>query len=660
MASQELCRSAATYIIGAAQISLELLQSLSSLVPVPYMTAVVAVACKLIQIAQTVQDNVKGVDLLIERVKAVVLVVLTSLKGKAVHDIPNDLMQSITHFSNDLLAIDRDVRRVKNRTDTSSFRSLIKAIIGYGDNVGLIAECTSRLEWAMRHFDVESHIQDSIRIAQVLKEVKGVSDGIRDLQRDVGTILENMDLATRIPIPSAAIPPKPALFYGREIEIEDITRRVVSAYPSRFGITGSGGIGKTSLVLAVLGHPAIIRHFNSLIHWSRCDDATSPPLLIEVIARSFRLDQPSNDRLQDIKSFLHSNTSRRLLILDNFETPWDIEGRQSEVTDILCALTAFPHLAILVTMRGTLPGVGRIKWSKPELPPLAVLPVKAARELYVEIDPKADSDEALEALLAELDHMPLAVTLMAKVGSEGGETPKELLKRWRLRGTEVIHEEGGDRLTSVNLSIQVSLRSNIMVKNPDALRVLSVLAVLPGGIRNDIIQELVPDVPDPARARWVLLRTSLVYTRTETSSFHVLSPIRSYVAHHHPPVPELWRGLHRFCFTYIEQHNLTTWDCAATARAIAVEAVNLEAILSHALRHDPSEAAITAALRLTNYQRMTDATSGPQIAILAVAAAKRVGTERQVADCLETLGLFTPPRAAWGCDGCLRRSTESV
>ncbi|KAG8984200.1 hypothetical protein FRB94_006266 [Tulasnella sp. JGI-2019a] len=632
MASQELRRSAGTHIQGAAQISLDLLQSLSNLIPVPYVTIIVATVSQLIQIAQTVQNNVKGVDVLIERLKAITLVILTSLKGKKLQDVPKDLEQSIAKFKTDLLAIEKTVSRVKKRTDTSGL-SIIKAFLRYGDNAGLIAECTSRLAWAIQYFEVESRIQGSIRIAQMANEVHEVHKNVKNIKQGVDMILENLDIIPRLPMPSAAIPPKPALFYGRDTEVEDIAHCIVTTRPSRFGITGAGGIGKTSLASAILEHTDIIQYFESRIHWARCDEASSVPLLIEIIAKAFRLDQSSKDRLQDIKSFLQSNTQPRLLVLDDFETPWDIEGRQSDITDVLCVLAAFSHLAILVTMRGTLPGVGRVRWSRPELPPLAVLPSKASRELYVDIDPKAASDEALETLLSELDHMPLAVTLMAKIGSEG-ETPTQLLKTWRLRGTEIIHEEGGDRRTSVNLSIQLSLQSHLMRNNPDALRLLSVLAMLPGGIRNDIIEDVVPDIEYPTKARSVLLRTSLVYSRAGTNSFHVLSPIRSYITQHHPPTPELWRGLRDFCWIYIAMHSAPP----ANYDAFGLEEVNLEAVLSYALQHDPTEDIVEISLYFTLYQHATNSRSGPHLALIAVEAAERVGNASQVAFCLERLG----------------------
>ncbi|KAG8999290.1 hypothetical protein FRB94_006275 [Tulasnella sp. JGI-2019a] len=640
MPCEKLRTSAGMYCLGATQISLQALASLSSLIPVPYVGVVISAASKVIEIAQSINNNVEVAKTLSSRVYAIMVVILTPLKGKRQEHIPDDTRQNIGRLTADLLAIKKDIQKIKKRADTSRVLSAFMAALGCQDIATLLASCLARLDWAMHDFAIHSHIQESIRLAQMSNKIDQVHDRVGNMERDVGEILVGMRESNTTPtvlLPSSTISPKPEFFCGREDEVEDIAHRIISTLPSRFGITGPGEIGKTSLVSAVLGHTDVVQYYGSNIHWARCDEATSLPLLVEVIARSFRLDQQSKDRLQDINSFLRSCQQPRLLVLDNFETPWDIEGRQSDIIDILSNLWAFPHLSILVTMCGTLPGVGRIKWTKPELPLLAVLPAKAARDLYVEIDPKADDDTALGTLLSELDHMPLAVTLMAKVGSEG-ETPTELLRKWRLQGTDMIHEEGGDRRTSINLSVRLSLQSHLMKNNPDALRLLSVLAMLPGGIRNDTIRDVVPGLSDPTKARSVLLRTSLLYSRSETNSFHLLSPIRTYIAHHHPPTSDLWSGLHEFCCNYIEQHCPNPCDTQAFLKALATEDANLEAILSHALQHDPSESVIATSLRFTWYQYLTYVRSGPHIAIVAVAAAERVGTAYQAVACRWRLG----------------------
>ncbi|KAG8875066.1 hypothetical protein FRB97_005459 [Tulasnella sp. 331] len=391
---------------------------------------------------------------------------------------------------------------------------------------------------------------------------------------------------------------------------------------------------------AILEHAAVVRRFESRIHWSRCDEASSPLLLVEIIAGSFRIDQPSKDRLQDILSYLRSDTQPRLLVLDNFETPWDIEGCQSGITDILLALTAIPYLAIPVTMRGTLPGVGRMKWSKSEIPPLVVLAPEAARELYVEIDSKANTDVNLTALLSELGHMPLAVMLMARVGSEG-EMPTEMLKRWRSHGTDLLHEPGGDRRTSVKLSIEISLRSNLIKSNPDALKLLSVLAVLPGGIRNETITDLGPDISDPMRARTALLRASLIFCSPETNSLYVLAPIRPYIDHHHMATPELWRSLYGFSYDYLKKHPARVyWEQGyrTDMQALASEEANIQTVLFHTLEHDPSDVAITASLDFTRYQHSDPRRLSSDVARAAVKASRLTRTKTQLADSLLALG----------------------
>ncbi|KAG9000264.1 hypothetical protein FRB94_005579 [Tulasnella sp. JGI-2019a] len=513
-------------------------------------------ASKVIEIAQSVRDKVEGAKALSDRV--------------------------------DLLAIEKDIQKAKRRADASRVISAMRAALGRSDISGLLASCSARLDWAMKDFEVQGHIQESIRLAQMSDKLDQVHDRVGEIL--VG--LRESNAAPTVSLPFSVIPPKPELFYGREVEVNDIAHRIVSSSPARFGVIGPGGIGKTSLVSAVVEHTDVIQCFGSYMHWSCCDEATSPQLLVEVIARSSNLDQPSKDRLQDIKLFLHSATQPRPPILDN---------------------------------------------SRHQLLPLAVLPAIASRDLYVEIDPKADGDPALETLLSELDHMPLAVTLMAKVGSEG-ETPTELLKEWRTRGADMMHEEGGDRRTSVNLPIQLSLHSHLMKNNPEALQLLRALAVLPGGIRNDIIPAVVPDILEPKKARSVLLRTSPVYSKAETNSFHMLSPIRTYIAHHHPPTVDIWRGLHGFGLDYIVQHYPDPWDHKAFIKALAIEDANLEAILLHALQHDPSEAVIETSLGFMSYQHMTDFRSGPRLAIATLNAAEPIGTAFQVARCHARLG----------------------
>ncbi|KAG8884981.1 hypothetical protein FRB98_002069 [Tulasnella sp. 332] len=631
----EKATPAGRYLLGGAQISVQILQSLQSLIPVPFVQVAIGAASQVIQIAQAVQSNVEGVSVLTDRVNAVILVVITPLRGKRETDISRDLKASIERLSKDLLAIGSDVQRVKKRVDISRISSIIKAAVRYGDNAGLIASCTSRLDWAMQVFEVESHIQNSLRIAQMADKLEHVQADVQDIKAIVH------DLAGRAvmcdsSLPSTAIPPKPAIFYGRESDVEDIVHRILSCAAARYALLGPGGIGKTSVAAAIMQHPDVVICFDSRRYWASCEQASSLESLYTILAKAFQIQDGSSDRMKAILSFLRTDTRQHIIVLDNFETPWDIEGRQSDVLDALCALFAVPNLAILVTMRGSLPGIHRIMWTQPPLPPVRALSLESATVLFIQIYPEASHDQALDALLAALDYVPLAVTLMAKAGSEG-ETPTELLARWMLEGTDVIHDAGGDRRTSVNMSIELSLRSNLLKNNPDALRLLSVLAILPGGVRSEIIPNLVPTIYHVSKARAVLLKASLIHTGSAVCVLHVLSPISSYVARYHPLSQELWESVRDFYIKYVFDCPLNINDprFSKHIRALTLESINLETVLLRALRDDPSHATIEAAHLFSYSLYWTSPRSN--VVTAAVEASKVTNSDYWQSRCLRLL-----------------------
>ncbi|KAG8878819.1 hypothetical protein FRB97_002187 [Tulasnella sp. 331] len=374
--------------------------------------------------------------------------------------------------------------------------------------------------------------------------VQGVQNGVKEVHLEVKDIqtavhgIANRIAAHEHSLPSTAIPLKAELFYGRHNDIEDIVSRILAHPATRYGVLGPGGIGKTSGILS----------------------------------KAFRIEDGSSDRMQAILSLVEADTRQHLIVLDT-----------------VCTLSGVSNLTILITMRGSLPETTRMRWTLPELSPLAGLSPDAARRLFTQVSAGSGSDPALDSLLAALDYVPLAVTLMAKVGSEG-ETPTELLDRWRKEGTELVHERGGDRRTSVSKSIELSLRSNLTENNPDALVLLSVLVVLLDGARPDIIPGLVPSIPSPSKARAVLHRSSKVT---------------------HP-------------------------SFLGDIQAQALEEIILEEVLLHVLRYRPSIPAVEAAYRFSYYLYWTSPRSN--VILVAVETLKDLGSQYWLAWCLALLG----------------------
>jgi hypothetical protein len=127
-----------------------------------------------------------------------------------------------------------------------------------------------------------------------------------------------------------------------------------------------------------------------------------------------------------------------------------------------------------------------VQWTQPNnLPILGPLSAKDAQLLYYSVNPAvvdANEQEALTLLLQEMDHVPLAVVIMAQVGT--GESCSHMLSRWKEEKTCLLHAGGSkaDRLTSVQVSISMSLKSLVMTENPDAVELLSLICHLPDGL----------------------------------------------------------------------------------------------------------------------------------------------------------------------------------
>lgn len=90
-----------------------------------------------------------------------------------------------------------------------------------------------------------------------------MSDHVEDAANDIkikisimGEIIESIrGRAKVLPLPSAALPPTPKYFFGRERAVNGLVDLLVSTNVARFGILGTGGMGKTTLATAVVSDP---------------------------------------------------------------------------------------------------------------------------------------------------------------------------------------------------------------------------------------------------------------------------------------------------------------------------------------------------------------------------------------------------------------------
>ncbi|HET8844142.1 MAG TPA: NB-ARC domain-containing protein [Ktedonobacteraceae bacterium] len=206
---------------------------------------------------------------------------------------------------------------------------------------------------------------------------------------------------------------------GRTGEMEQIQELLLQPQIRLLTLTGTGGIGKTSLALCI-AH-ALQETFRNGISFVSLAAIRSPELVLPTIAEALDLPTRSHSLLASLQTFLHDK--HLLLVLDNFEQV--VEA--APYLKIL--LETSPALKCLVTSRETLRVQGEQEYLLPplDLPDLtqtvdqATLAQNQSITLFVQRAQAIQTDfyltEANAQIVAEicirLDGLPLALELAA-------------------------------------------------------------------------------------------------------------------------------------------------------------------------------------------------------------------------------------------------------
>lgn len=406
----------------------------------------------------------------------------------------------------------------------------------------------------------------------------------------------------------------PVLF-GRNDELDELLSSISdcsSPNPARIAILGTGGIGKSSLAMATLLHERVAVAFGAYRFFVACDSAESANGIINEMAARFQI---SGDRLR--KRVLSAlSRVKALVVLDNFETPWAAPGHRAEVEELLSEVAQLPNITLLVTMRGTERPLGT-RWTTPLFKPLQPLTSDAAIQAFLARSRLVDDTPEMRELLDALEGLPLAITLVAEMART--EAPSELLRRWRTQSTSMVHSSTSNRRTCLETSISLSLNTSRMRQSPDALRLLSLLSVLPAGLPAQFSH---PSFPTLGKCTAVLKSSALAYS-TEGERLRVLSPIRAYVSRHHPPPIELIAPLEHMCMTVagLCQQVGLTHETAQILPRIAAEAANVESLCCYILENVPDAGAEWLVPVICEFDKFLTYTGLPSGTLLDRAAA---------------------------------------
>ncbi|ORY61166.1 hypothetical protein BCR35DRAFT_334934 [Leucosporidium creatinivorum] len=311
-------------------------------------------------------------------------------------------------------------------------------------------------------------------------------------------------------------PPLPSLL-GRE----ELLKKVTDALQSGTGVvlSGTGGIGKTTLALGALHSPELDGLFKRRV-FVPCETTPSRDTLVGALirVRGHSVDSGEEPITEMEKALREEST---LLLLDNLETPLDADGAKTR--DLVERLAAISTVSLLITTRDR-------NVTDELLPrPLQHFPVPElspgpAKELFLLIAPAFKQDPDLDQLLQQLDGYPLVIRLVASRAREEDDLAS-VLQLWRSE-LDDFDEEGGTKKSSLAISLSISLSSATFTRQPQAQHLLALLAGLPRALSHSRIAAL-----RLGRGEQALMRTSLVKVVRQGSLYTIglLAPVREYV-----------------------------------------------------------------------------------------------------------------------------------
>ncbi|KAJ6476412.1 hypothetical protein C8R45DRAFT_1102661 [Mycena sanguinolenta] len=622
------------YAIEGGKALAEALENVSDLIPVPFLSSFVGVGVKVLEACQeasAIEENVKDLQ---ERVYSIMLVVVNSTvppnEGTSV-----ELRGRIEKFQSVLDDILTDLAKIKEQRKwlLLVFRDL---------NKDRVDKCVGRLAVALEKFQLASQLRverSQLRVEDLLAKIKAEHSTLLPQLDRIEDAVKQFSQPHNAPYPWEDMPSPHRIFYGREVLVNEITSLLATERTSRVCITGVGGMGKTSVGLAV-AESAIQKKIFSKEHifWVPCVEAKSPDLLRRILYAQLRITAETYDGLEPLIAELDTSKQRRLLLLDNFETPWLSSNDPAKVREILVRLAMLPHIALLVTMTsGFTPG--DIEWQHRPLEPLDL---GAARDTFKSKyrdaagghELVADGPE-LDELLTSIGHIPLAITLTAASGGCLGISPDDLLQDWREDGTEMM---SGNQTRSMDDTIRLSMERGVVKSNPEALELLAILSLLPAGTTGNNLDWWAPKLATSrCHAAVKTLRTAALIElqgdgHFATSRIFVRPTIQSYMSHQDRISAEVRTQVHDACYAFVLRHNSIPDDhkFKADLTALASEESNIQGLLMEIPINAPRPNAVDALIAFSLYQSLSKPST--VVATHAVKVARAVLDDPHVSD----------------------------
>ena len=192
-------------------------------------------------------------------------------------------------------------------------------------------------------------------------------------------------------------PPPPRACFGRSELIEKVVSLAERLEP--VALIGAGGIGKTSIALAILHDHRIKKRFGDNRRFIRCDQfPASLPHLLNRLSKVIGACIDNPEDLTPLRPFLSS--VEMILFLDNAESILDPQGVDAQkIYTVVEELSRFTNICLGIT--------SRISTIPPHFkrPVISALSAESACEIFYSIYDNGGQSKVVNDLVRQLDFL---------------------------------------------------------------------------------------------------------------------------------------------------------------------------------------------------------------------------------------------------------------